>query len=129
MFIPGETQKTLRWTRNPNLDHAQGYYYNTDDNWVVTRTVSGSDVSFVATSPTGVKYFFDHYIDDPDLKGRGVVAATRIEDVHGNWVDYNYSGLQPTSITSNDGLSRLWSTRLARSPINMSIPRSGSRNR
>ena len=88
MTIPGEQQKILKWTVSANLDGQRGYNYVTDDNWVISRTVSNSVPSFVAISPSGIKYYFDYELFEADDKGRGVFAASKIEDLEGNWVTY-----------------------------------------
>jgi hypothetical protein len=107
MLIPGEPQKTLNRTISSNLDGQRGYNYVTNDHWVVTRTVTNGKPSLIAVSPSGHKYFFNYEVWEADDKGRGVLAATRIEDIDGNWVTYAYSGSKDSSrvnsIASNDG--------------------------
>ncbi|MEJ1096994.1 MULTISPECIES: RHS repeat protein [unclassified Pseudoxanthomonas] len=72
---------------------------------------------FVAITPDGTKYYFDHAVTHP-IKGYKVMVqtimnyigrtrvhlmATRVEDRFGNWVKYNYTGDLLTSIESSDG--------------------------
>lgn len=94
--------KKLNWTRSGTSAHSQGYEYVTSDYWVVDR-VNTQATSFVVVDPSGTKYFLDKVIFAPNKKGSGRVAATRVEDVHGNWVEYDYSGTKVTAIRSNDG--------------------------
>jgi YD repeat-containing protein len=76
--------------------------------------------AFVATSPTGERYYFDWVVNHgyPGLSkrygnyahstariSRQVVffLVSRIEDRFGNYVNYTYNGDELTGITSNDG--------------------------
>ncbi|MCG7534775.1 RHS repeat-associated core domain-containing protein [Pseudoalteromonas sp. OOF1S-7] len=107
ILVPGEAQKPLKWVESGNLDEQYGYEYTTDDHWVLKKHVNEGVVTFTAKSPRGHKYYFDYQVHDPDDRGRGVIAATRIEDRFGNSVTYNYSGkemlAQVDKIEASDG--------------------------
>jgi RHS repeat-associated protein len=104
IFLEGVSggSKKLNWTRSGTSAHAQGYEYVSSDYWVVDR-VNTQATDFVVVDPSGTKYFLDKVIFAPNKIGSGRVAATRVEDVHGNWVEYDYSGTKVTAIRSNDG--------------------------
>ncbi|KCZ52146.1 hypothetical protein HY29_18265 [Hyphomonas beringensis] len=104
MSIPGMPVKKLSYAMSSTPAEAQGYRYATEDHWVVKR-FEGTDPTFEAVSPEGVKYTFDKVINDAYnySKGGGIIAATEISDVHGNWVKFEYSGTKVTRIYSNDG--------------------------
>ena len=73
---------------------------------------------FFAITADGTKYYFDHAISHsirgyrmkftstyevPVGRERVHLAATRVEDRFGNWVDYTYTGDLLTGITASDG--------------------------
>jgi hypothetical protein len=66
---------------------------------------------FIAVAPNGTKYTFDVGIERQQNSILKTVAygrvkvflmASRMEDRHGNWVNYNYTAGRLTSITSSD---------------------------
>lgn len=92
---------------------------------------------FVALAPDGTKYTFNWMTSLPErpLRGRAQIILangptlwvneqmprreyrlypTRVEDVHGNWVNYTWSGSNLSSITSSDGRSITLSYSLGR---------------
>lgn len=91
----------------------------TKDYWVLEcLTQSGPD-GMIATAPDGTVYTFEEYhirhetalpasagvgMTGAMARKKGVLLATEVEDVHGNWVRYQYnSGGWPTRIHANDG--------------------------
>jgi len=104
-------------------------HWVTKDHWVLTCLPNlangGAGEGFLAISPDGTRYRFDWMASNPvkglsktytrtDFQGTSnvdigisrreyVLLATRVEDRHGNWVNYAYSGSQLTGITANDG--------------------------
>ena len=109
-----------------NLFAGLGANYVTKDYWKITCTSNASDggEGFKATSPDGISYYFEAYRSlqfnpfvrkstslsehNPDNYGASrnvILFASRIEDRHGNWVEYDYSDgskFGPTRIYSND---------------------------
>ncbi|MEP1230087.1 MAG: RHS repeat-associated core domain-containing protein [Litorimonas sp.] len=87
------------------------------ENWIIRCIPGGS--GYTAVSPSGRKYTFNKHVTfaynylDGVQQGvdKEVIYVSRIEDVNGNWVNYNYSGDKLNSITSNDGrkISLTWS--------------------
>lgn len=99
----------------------------TSDHWMVgclPNTASGEPgEAFLVVAPDGTKYWLDWfryewgplvYLPVPAPPGHPVqpfsapsvyakAMVTRIEDRFGNWVKYDYSGSQLTSITASDG--------------------------
>ncbi len=102
------------------------------NNWIVTCLASAQSggEGFIATAPNGNKYTFgfrqDYYdrvitvpVHDPNKPFsqtlpnyfnssashavyEEVLYVTKIEDVNGNWVNYEYTGGRPSRIISND---------------------------
>ena len=79
---------------------------------------AGLGEGFKLTQANGTTYeFTKRVVYDVENTAPGfdqlleVFLVSRIEDVHGNYVDYNYSGNRLSSITSNDGrtISVTWS--------------------
>ncbi|WOI53025.1 RHS repeat-associated core domain-containing protein [Parvularcula sp. LCG005] len=72
----------------------------------------GAGEGFIGYAPNGDKFYFDHlvnFVNNP-LTGKGILPmwntymfATRVEDVHGNWVEYDWVGHRLNSIRANDG--------------------------
>lgn len=100
--------------------------YFTKDNWSVTCIkIAGDKEGFMATSPKGVNYYFEHMNQQRYLHNSSggwyywdnhyLYRATRVEDKFGNWVEYNYQYDTPEvvgfngrpdnllSIVANDG--------------------------
>lgn len=92
---------------------------------------------FIALAPDGTKYTFNWMASLPErpLRGRAQIILangpsfwvseqmsrreyrlypTRVEDVHGNWVNYTWSGSNLSAITSSDGRSITLSYNLGR---------------
>ena len=87
---------------------------------------SGTGEGFQAIGPDGSKYWFNWMVSkqtvgskQPQLnninnkisRARIFLFATRVEDRHGNWVTYSYTGDKLTQIASHDGrsISLTWS--------------------
>ena len=126
MHIPGEGARELYKNDQPKVPavtDGQSYPWITRDFYRIkcaASTINGyAGESFVAVSPQGIKYHFNHgsHVLASTL-GKGseypwetaerihvYLRATKVEDRFGNYVDYNYSGNQLTSITSSDGRS------------------------
>src|SRR5262249_29473359 len=126
VHMPGSTDSKLL-NGGPNAysspTDGQTYPWVTKSNMrfrCVASTANGyPGEAFVGVTPEGVKYYFNWGIERsaPMLKvpqarpisfvnrKRVFLLATRMEDRFGNWVNFNYSGDQLTSITSNDGRS------------------------
>lgn len=103
--------------------------YVTNTNWKFTCTSSlkrGSGEGFVGVAPNGDKYHFDTLVyrkfNDPDYprdqygeigplltpaggaEYRALLYASKVEDVHGNWVKYDFAADGKLSrIHANDG--------------------------
>ncbi len=101
--------------------------YLTQDYWLIEciNTATPSNEGFKATAPNGDIYTFDHTVafdggnafpssissqsnpigdTGPEAAFNEITFVTRIEDVHGNWVVYDYNaGGKPYKISSNDG--------------------------
>ena len=130
IYTPNEGRRQVLQPERPghtNLFSGLNAEYVTKDYWHITCTSNASDggEGFKAVSPQGVTYFFEAYrsiefnpfvrkstslsIHNPDNYGSSrnvILFASRIEDQHGNWVEYDYSDsakFGPTRIFSNDG--------------------------
>jgi len=108
--IPGQgSQRVLDNPQGPM--NGTGIEKATTNYWKIECISIGSaGEGFVATSPAGIKYTFDHLAYEPTTwvgqleRDTAYMLATKVEDRHGNYVNYNYaSGGKITSITSNDG--------------------------
>lgn len=113
--IPGQGSQTmLRGSSSgqfPSTAKAQ-----TASQWYFTcTTATDGKEGFVGHAPNGHKYHFTKFISRP-YKELGfaqtsykvprlkiILAATLVEDVHGNSVSYNYLGDKLTSIQASDG--------------------------
>ncbi len=121
LSIAGSDRTLLRDTNSPEFTGHDPRWV-TSDHWMVEclpTTPGGHGEGFQVTDPTGTTYTLDHIVQRSTL-GQGAVATntsvdfayvTRVEDVHGNWVDYSYSGARLISMTSNDGraITLTWS--------------------
>jgi YD repeat-containing protein len=125
LYLPsGGSQEMLvaAGVGSPPTDGAT-YRWSTKNHWYFSclpTTANGQPgEAFLARSPDGKKYFFNHLVvwgQLPDLRkfddeqDEMVLSRyelrfllTRVEDRFGNWVQYSYSGKDLTSITANDG--------------------------
>ena len=92
----------------------------------LSSLASGSGEGFLAVGPDGTKYWFNWMVNkalaptrNPLLvninhntpRDRIFLFATRVEDRHGNWVTYSYTGDKLTQILANDGrlITLTWS--------------------
>jgi len=86
----------------------------------LSTLASGAGEGFQAVGPDGTKYWFNWMVSKeiagarmPYLnnalnkisRARIFLFATRVEDRHGNWVTYTYTGSKLTQISSHDGRS------------------------
>jgi RHS repeat-associated protein len=125
MHIPGQGTKAMFRGVQGN-QWKSGADFATPDNWVIecvdatSPTLWGAD-SYVAYAPNGNKYTFDKKvlrrapdIDEIFVHPNGAFAevrkdiwsffATKVEDRHGNYVDYTYdTDGRLTRIEANDG--------------------------
>jgi len=84
------------------------YPYITQDNWRISCYSENDKEGFKATSPNGITYFFDVYrqiksrtessqiiVKDSKagiyFKNIATLFVSRVEDLFGNWVEYNYN--------------------------------------
>ena len=94
----------------------------TKDNWIVRCVAPTGGETFEATAPDGTRYTFNHrvaggyrdhvvYRDGEQFEevvtyiNQDKFLLTRIDDVNGNWVAYEYSGSSLVQVHSNDGRS------------------------
>lgn len=124
MHIPGEGGRELYkndQAKIPAVSDGQQYPWITRDYYRIrcaATTVNGyPGESFIAVSPNGLKYFFNHgshvlsstlgkgteYPAERVERYRVYLRATRIEDRFGNFVNLNYAGNALTSIVASDG--------------------------
>lgn len=112
LHIPGQLPKKMhRSFRDMSHANPRDFEYVTEDYWLVTRSQNGEDITFLAKSPDGQIYEFNHVLKNPTYRGIGAIAATLATDNAGNWVRYTYgiTRLGPydadglTEIRSNDG--------------------------
>ncbi len=116
--VPGAGSQQI--LENPAGAHWPGAASHvTPDGWYLTCTsASDGGQGFFAYAPNGDRYRFDRFIKRPYAKmgslakgkqggtGRGktLLAATQVTDVHGNWVNYTYDASDRlTRIEANDG--------------------------
>lgn len=100
------------------------YHWVTRNRWYFSCLPSTQNgvpgEGFLGVAPDGKRYFFNRIVRAPTfieaLQKRGDggtqvflnrdeiwILVTRVEDQFGNWVNYNYSGDDLTSIVANDG--------------------------
>ncbi|MEE4212730.1 MAG: RHS repeat-associated core domain-containing protein [Parvularcula sp.] len=119
MTIPGEGRKELLFdlyqSAFDQMSWPAGTEFATTDNWIVSciDNIGDGSEGFIATSPQGHKYRFDHlvYRNATPLelgsrtleRSQAIMYATEVTDVHGNWVRYTYNGDKVTKIEGNDG--------------------------
>lgn len=100
---------------------AQTFNIVTKNHWAITCLSTLKDgvagEGFLAVSPQGTKYWFDkmvYYFEAYDFDGdttslypgsrwKASLLVTRIEDRHGNFLTYSYTGNKLTGISSSDG--------------------------
>jgi YD repeat-containing protein len=119
MHIPGEGDRELlhlQTTTHPVPTSNGPHPWTTRDGFRLrcksTTANSYPGEGFIAVAPNGTKYTFDVGIERQQnsiLKGsvsygrvKVFLMASRMEDRHGNWVNYNYTAGRLTSITSSD---------------------------
>ena len=84
--------------------------FKSQDNWIINYPYNSQEMEVL--SPTGKKYIFSVDIDTQEylLSAR----LTKIQDLYGNWIKYNYANISPKnnrhknhnylkSINANDG--------------------------
>jgi RHS repeat-associated protein len=122
--MPGGGELLL--VNNNAAKPAQGgpYYWSTNNQTFFScssRIKNGTGEGFVAITSDGTKYWFDWRAQtfEPNLelglgyylrRARMTLYATRVEDRHGNWVNYTYtnnaySPVKLSQISSSDGRS------------------------
>ncbi|MCX7033222.1 MAG: RHS repeat protein [Arenimonas sp.] len=107
----------------PNPTDGQSYPWLTKSGFRIrclSSLASGSGEGYLAVGPDGTKYWFNWMVSkalspmrNPLLvnivhatpRDRIFLFATRVEDRHGNWVTYSYTGDKLTQIAANDGRS------------------------
>lgn len=126
LHIPGDGEQLMLAQPSsviPAVTDGQTYPWITKNFWrfrCLATTKNGyPGEAFLALSPTGEKYYFDWVV----TKSRGFFSkmyanygarssasmyvvrflVSRIEDRHGNWVNFTYSGDLLDSIVANDG--------------------------
>ncbi len=128
MVIPGQATQTV--LAKDSTATALPTHLVTNSNWMFTCLPSLKNdepgEGFLAISPSGTKYWFDWltftnydwisiYSNNKNSMWRSIEASmmvTRIEDVHGNWINYSYDGRYLTNITASDGreVSLAWTS-------------------
>ncbi|MGH8176218.1 MAG: hypothetical protein ACREV5_08165, partial [Steroidobacter sp.] len=124
LYLPGSGGQLMLVANGANgPTDGQTYYWVTKDQWYFSclpSTANGQPgEAFLARSPDGKKYYFDHLVNwrpvatlrKFDAENDQMVLArneyrlllTRVEDRFGNWVRYTYSGKDLVSVTANDG--------------------------
>lgn len=111
--IPGQgAQEVLKGTSN-----RPGVAYTVNEWYLSCTTASDGGQGFIAQAPNGNKYYFTRFVERPykrlgfanqgpsDIgRRKSMFLATKVEDVHGNWVNYVYdSSNRLTDIQANDG--------------------------
>ncbi|MEO0695666.1 MAG: RHS repeat-associated core domain-containing protein [Pseudomonadota bacterium] len=103
-----------QWHSSAKFVTASGWYFTCIQN---INSANGGGEGFVGHAPNGDKYYFDRVlVRDAPLLGSipygwgtlgryyTILVATKVEDVHGNFVEYKYNGNdQLYEISSNDG--------------------------
>ncbi|MEP1444752.1 MAG: RHS repeat-associated core domain-containing protein [Paraglaciecola sp.] len=99
---------------NGYLASSSTYKRVTQSNWKFScfNRADGLGEGFIGFSPDGLKYTFDKLrlisakpiVRDykPTARYNAFMLATRVEDRFGNYINYNYTGSNLTSITTND---------------------------
>ena len=118
LHVPGQGARTLTQGSIGNQWRSDTTWATTD-NWAISciadiGSASGGGEGFTARSPDGLIYTFDRLVYreatwlnvGPTYLSRhhAIMLGTRVEDEHGNWVQYSYdSNARLTQVTSNDG--------------------------
>ncbi|MEL7545835.1 MAG: RHS repeat-associated core domain-containing protein [Pseudomonadota bacterium] len=129
LYTPGDSERLIY---NPNRSYqifpnasTQHFLPNTPtkvsmDNWLVDciASIPTGGEGFLVTAPNGDKYHFDTFrkftghtyhsgpystITGPYPTENNVLFPSRIEDVNGNWVQFQYNNYGPTRIWASDG--------------------------
>lgn len=120
IYVPGEVDEVLlqRDAANNRKPATGSYPIVTKSDWQVgcTTLALGTGEGFVALSPTGTKYVFDHMVsrayggisNGTGQLGRQEIwiLVSQVTDRFGNWVKYTYDSTEPwkvTNILSSDG--------------------------
>lgn len=121
LYTPDEGQREILTYTGGDWGDANVKYV-TKNFWRITciNSIAAGGEGFKATSPEGITYHFDALRTGADRSApensypnanlvsttRVMLFASRIEDVNGNWVQFDYSDstkFGPTRIYSNDG--------------------------
>ncbi|MEM8771162.1 MAG: RHS repeat-associated core domain-containing protein [Pseudomonadota bacterium] len=132
LTLKTETGQSMQVLGGPSSEFsARAPRLVTKQNWIIECIPDiggGQGEGFLATAPDGTTYRFDKRVEfvassmklkfdihqnrpDSLTVHNEVFYVTRIEDVNGNWVDYNYTGDKLTRIHANDGreITLAWS--------------------
>ena len=112
--VPGYPSQQLLENPTSGAQWPSGARYVSSGNWYFTcgSAVNGGE-SFIGHAPDGTVVEFDTYASrslawsyfhsDDAPKTEETLFASRVTDVHGNWVAYDYSGDRLTRIHASDG--------------------------
>lgn len=123
VHIPGRGDQSVLWlgdTGNQSPNDGTTYYWGTRDQlrFRCTSMLNYGGEGFIAVDSEGTQYFFNYMIQRNGglltkassawgsanlARSRYYIVATRVQDRHGNYVDYEYSGDQLSRIVSSDG--------------------------
>ena len=112
MVLPGQEPQTLMYKKASATQYPASAKYVTIENTYVECASNGT--TFIATTADGTTYHFDVSGWGPgdqfdgSFGGYSSYSASRVEDVHGNWIDYSYvssngTNKLPKTITASDG--------------------------
>jgi len=119
IYTPGDGERKIFEVRSDDTRYgADRPPKATPDYWKIKCLATATDIygeGYLAIAPNGTKYYFDVF---RKFKGRNhtlllngstfnssnyLMFPSKIEDVNGNWVKYNYNSHGPTRIYSSDG--------------------------
>lgn len=112
LVLPGGGTSPILENTTGRLANKTTYSRVSKSNWKFSCiNVSGVGEGFKGYSPDGLVYTFSKYRlvqgelmgDSATQRFHAFMLVTKIEDRFGNYINYNYSGNQLTSITANDG--------------------------
>jgi YD repeat-containing protein len=119
LHLPGEGDRLMLYAGQSGLALPQDgntYKWATRDFLSFSckqGVANGNGEGFVLLTPQGLRYTFDVMIEKRAgrINKRGALvprskvflAASKVEDRHGNWVEYRYSGTRLSEIVANDG--------------------------
>ena len=119
IYIPGSgDQEVLQLTPDHQVPAGAGSVWGTRNDFRFSCIPSMQNgypgEGFIAISPEGVRYIFDIGVERmaPSMDGgrayyasrtKVLLLPSRVEDVHGNWVNYTYVEGRLSRIESNDG--------------------------